>query len=98
MRETDEENRKELASRVQDQMVVIVNNDNATRNDVVSAIADAIQGLGNNVTTSTIQVTKVNKDYKKRPMEWRDIAIHFQQNIGIDKTLAAYKLLESWSC
>ena len=41
MRETDEENRKELASRLQDQMVAIVNNDNATRNDVVSAIAIA---------------------------------------------------------
>ena len=27
-------------------------------------------------------------------MEWREIAIHFQQNVGIDKTIAVYKLLE----
>ena len=95
IRETDEEKRKELASRILDAgMIATINNDNATRHDIVSAVENVIHELGNNVTTRTIQITRVKKNYKKRPMEWREIAIHFQQNVGIDKTIAVYKLLE----
>ena len=95
IRETDEEKRKELASRILDSgMIATINNDNATRHDIVSAVENVIHELGNNVTTRTIQITRVKKNYKKRPMEWREIAIQFQQNVGIDKTIAVYKLLE----
>ena len=93
-REKADEVRNE-ASRRSEVMSSLINSTSALRIDIIKNIDEVIENLGNNVETTTFQVTKQKKSYKKRPPEWQEIAVHYQNYKNVDKTIKAYNLLET---
>ena len=89
-REEDEKNRTERS----DDISLLVSSTSNMQIDIVNSIGEAINNLGDNVTTAKLQVPKQKKTYNKRPSEWQEIAIHHQNFKNIDKTIDTYNLLE----
>jgi hypothetical protein len=89
-REEDEKIRNER----RDAMATLISSTSNMQIEVVNTVDEVIQNLGNNVEIAKFQVTKPKQIYKKRPPEWQEIAVHYQNYKNIDKTIKAYKLLE----
>ena len=98
----EEKIEKELDEKIKklriEEMAFLVNSTLTTNNmrlDVINTIEEVVQNIGNNVEISNFKITKPKILYKKRPHEWKEIAIHYQNFRSVDKTIAAYNLLET---
>ena len=90
-RQNEEKKRVEIA--LITNMAELVNATN--RLVIVNTFEEAIETLGDQVETTAYKITKTKKKYKKRPIEWKEIAVHYQNTKSVDKTIVAYNLLET---